>query len=173
MYYGGLKHIDTANGPGIRVSLFVSGCTNKCEDCFNPETWDFKHGKEFNYETAYEIINALKPDHINGLTILGGEPFELCNQEGILPLIRLVKRLTPTKSIWVYTGFKLDEDLIKGGKRYCEYTNEILSNIDVLVDGKFDKTLKDLKLKFRGSSNQRIIDMKKTIENKKIILLDL
>lgn len=173
MYYSGIKHIDVANGIGVRVSLFVSGCTNKCEDCFNPETWDFKHGNKFTQKNIDEIITALKPDYIDGLTILGGEPFELSNQKGILPLIKLVRETLPNKSIWIYTGFKLDEDLIEGGKRYSKFTNEILNNIDILVDGKFDKNLKDLKLRFRGSSNQRIIDIKKTIENKKIILLDI
>lgn len=166
MKYATIKKHDIANGPGVRVSLFVSGCLHHCKGCFNEEAWDFNYGNDFTNETIEEIINALKPDYIAGLSLLGGEPFEYVNQQGLLPLLKKVKELYPNKTIWAYSGF-LYEELLK--MKYLE-TKEILNLIDVLVDGKFDIDLKDPLLYFRGSSNQRIIDMNKTRKNKEIVL---
>lgn len=166
MKYATIKKHDIANGPGVRVSLFVSGCNHHCKGCFNEEAWDFNYGKCFNEETINEIIDALNKDYINGLSLLGGEPFELVNQQGLLPLLKKVKELYPDKTIWAYSGFTYEELL----KMKYEETKEILNLIDVLVDGKFDEDLKDPLLYFRGSSNQRIIDMSKTRKNNKIVL---
>lgn len=166
MKYGKIKKYDVSNGPGIRVSLFVSGCHHHCKDCFNKETWDFNYGEDFTNETINEIIEALKPDYINGFTLLGGEPFEYINQKGVIPLLKEIKKNYPTKSIWVYTGYLYEELL---DMKY-EETKEILFLIDVLIDGKFDYKLKDPMLYFRGSSNQRIIDIVKSIKENKIIL---
>ena len=168
MNYATIKPHDTANGYGIRVSLFVSGCTHHCKECFNPETWDFKYGKPFTTETEDEIIKLLNRDYIQGLSLLGGEPMEIVNQRTLVHLLQRVKNECPNKNIWCYSGYTLDKDLIPGGKAYCEVTNEILSYLDVLVDGEFVVALKNLKLKFRGSSNQRLIDMKKTFINNKV-----
>lgn len=168
MHYGTIKTHDIANGIGVRVSLFVSGCTNRCSGCFNEETWDFNYGEAFTKESEDTILNALQPNYIRGLTILGGEPFEPSNQRGLLPLIHRVKERYPDKDIWMYTGFVL-EDLLPSGKRYCEVTDDILNSIDVLVDGKFELTQLDITLRFRGSRNQRLIDMRKTREQKRII----
>lgn len=166
MKYATIKKYDIANGPGVRVSLFVSGCNHHCKGCFNEEAWDFNYGNCFTDETIDEIIEALKPDYIKGLSLLGGEPFEHINQQGLLPLLKKVKELYPNKTIWAYSGF-LYEELLK--MKYKE-TQEILDLIDVLVDGKFDIDLKDPLLYFRGSSNQRIIDMNETRKNKQIVL---
>lgn len=168
MYYGTIKTHDIANGIGVRVSLFVSGCTNRCSGCFNEETWDFDYGEAFTKESEDTILNALQPNYICGLTILGGEPFEPSNQRGLLPLIHRVKECYPDKDIWMYTGFVLD-DLLPSGKRHCEVTDDILNSIDVLVDGKFELAQLDITLRFRGSRNQRLIDMRKTREQKRII----
>ena len=166
MKYATIKKYDIANGPGVRVSLFVSGCNHHCKGCFNEEAWDFNYGNCFTNETIDEIIEALKPDYIKGLSLLGGEPFEQINQQGLLPLLKKVKEIYPNKTIWAYSGF-LYEELLK--MKY-EETNEILDLIDVLVDGKFDIDLKDPLLYFRGSSNQRIIDINETRKNKQIVL---
>ena len=167
MKYAKIKKHDVANGPGVRVSIFVSGCNHHCKGCFNEEVWDFNYGKTFTENTIDEVIDALKPDYINGLSLLGGEPFELVNQEGLLPLLRKIREIYhDTKTIWAYSGF-LYEELIAMKKTE---TKEILSLIDVLVDGKFKEDLKDPLLYFRGSSNQRIIDMQKTRKSGKIIL---
>lgn len=170
MNYGEIKHFDIANGPGVRTSLFVSGCTNHCRYCFQPETWDFSYGQPFTAETEDEIVKSLQPEFIQGLTILGGEPFEFGNQEGIIHLLRRVRKELPEKNIWCYTGFLLDQDLLEGGKRHGPYTDEILSLLDVLVDGPFVEELKDISLVFRGSRNQRIIDMPKSLQNQEVIL---
>lgn len=162
MYYGNLKKCDIANGVGVRVTLFVSGCTNRCKGCFQPETWDFCYGKQYTKETENEIIEALKLPGRAGLTLLGGEPFEPENQREIVKLLRRVKTELPDKNIWAFTGFISDKDLIHDGRKYCEVTDEILSMIDVLVDGPFVEEKKNLSLRFRGSENQRIIDMNKT-----------
>lgn len=169
MYYATIKNVDIANGIGVRVSLFVSGCTHHCQDCFNEIAWDFHYGKEFTQETIDDIINALKPNHIKGLSLLGGEPMELSNQEGLLLLLRAFHKEYPHKDVWCYTGYLL-EDLLPGGKVHSEITDELLSYIDILVDGPFILEQKDIRLKFRGSSNQRIIDMNQTRQQKKIVL---
>ena len=152
MNYGRINKTDIANGPGVRVSLFVSGCRNRCKGCFQPETWDFNYGEEFTLKTFVEIDNALDPDHIDGLTILGGDPFEPENIEMVTAICESIRRLNPCKTIWIYTGY-LYEDL-RG--------LEIMRYIDVLVDGPFIEDLKDISLQFRGSSNQRIIDIPAT-----------
>ncbi len=159
MNYGNIKKYDVADGPGVRVSLFVSGCRHHCKGCFNPETWNFDFGQPFTNETEDEIIEALRPDYIEGFTVLGGEPFEPENQAVIMPLLKRIKEIFPKKTIWCYSGYLYDVDMIPGGKIYTEYTEEMLSYIDVLVDGEFVEELKNLMLQFRGSSNQRIIHL--------------
>ena len=173
MYYGALKTCDIANGSGVRVTLFVSGCTNACKGCLQKETWDFHYGDLYTKETEDKIMEALYPSYVQGLTLLGGEPFEIENQKELIKLVRRVKKEYPEKNIWCYTGFTLEKDLIEGGKRHCEVTDEMLSYLDVLVDGKFEEDLKDIRLKFRGSSNQRLIDMNETRKQNKIVLLEL
>lgn len=170
MNYGNIKKYDIANGEGVRVTLFVSGCTNHCFNCFQPETWDFDYGQPFTNETMRELLEALKPDYIQGLTLLGGDPFELSNQEGLIELLREVKKQYPEKDIWSYTGFILDQDLLDGGRRHGPYTDEMLSYIDVLVDGPFIQDKKNISLKFRGSENQRVIDLKKSLKKQEVIL---
>lgn len=168
MKYVDIKKYDISNGVGVRVSLFVSGCTHHCKGCFNAEAWDFNYGKDFNENTINEIVDALKPNYIKGLSLLGGEPLELVNQVGLLPLLRKVKKEYPDKDIWCYSGY-LYEYLLEQSKIH-EETKEILSYIDVLVDGKFEIDKKDPTLLFRGSSNQRIINLKKSLEKNDIIL---
>ena len=170
MYYGNIKKNDIANGQGVRVTLFVSGCTNHCKNCFQPETWNFDYGKPFTKETENEIIEALKPSHIAGSTLLGGEPFEPENQRELVKLLRRVRKELPEKNIWSFTGFILDQDLLDGGRKHCEVTDEMLSLLDVLVDGPFKEEEKDITLAFRGSRNQRVIDMKKSLKAKEVIL---
>lgn len=171
MNYGALKKTDVANGEGVRVSLFVSGCTHHCKNCFNPETWNFCYGKPFTDETEDEIIEALKPSYIKGLTLLGGEPMEPQNQERLLPLLKRVrKEFGDTKDIWCYTGYTLEKDLLNKSRARCEHTDEMLGLIDTLVDGEFVEELKNLMLKFRGSSNQRIINVPETLKNNEIVL---
>ena len=171
MNYGEIKTTDIANGQGVRTSLFVSGCTHHCKGCFNEETWDFNFGKPFTKEVEDEIIESLRPAYIAGLTILGGEPMEVVNQKVLRPFIDRVRAEVPGKNIWIYSGYTWEELTDEENKRcHCEETNEILHNIDVLVDGEFKLDLKNISLKFRGSSNQRIIDVKKTIEEKSIVL---
>ena len=171
MNYSAIKPNDIANGDGVRVSLFVSGCRNCCKGCFNPETWSFSAGEEFTEATEEEILKLLDRYYINGLTLLGGDPFEIENQRGLINLIRKARERYPDKTIWAYTGYLYDVDLQEGGKRYCEVTKELLEAISVLVDGPFVEDLKDISLKFRGSSNQRLIDLDKTSKSGKIILL--
>jgi anaerobic ribonucleoside-triphosphate reductase activating protein len=174
MHYGNIKFNDIANGEGIRVSLFVSGCTNHCKECFNPETWNFEYGKQFTQETEQQILDYLKNDFVNGLTLLGGEPFEPRNQKELLPLVKKVRELYPNKTIWAYSGFKFEDELLKNGAYpNCEYTRPLLELIDILVDGRFDRDLRDIRLKFRGSSNQRIIQVKQSLRENKIILSPL
>ncbi len=164
MNYGEIKKTDIANGEGVRVSLFVSGCTHHCKGCFNPETWSFGYGKEFTLETEKELLTALSPDFINGLTLLGGEPFEPQNQRVLVPFLKKVKEKFPDKNIWCYTGYLLDEELLKDSRARCEVTDEMLGMIDVLVDGEFRQELKNITLRFKGSENQRIIDVKKSLQ---------
>ena len=170
MNYGEIKNFDIANGEGVRVSLFVSGCTHHCKNCFNPETWSFEYGKPFTKETEDYIIECLSPDYIDGLSLLGGEPFEPQNQEVLLPFLRRVKNELPNKNIWCYTGYLFDRELLSESRARCEFTDEMLSMIDVLVDGEFVQALHDISLAFRGSSNQRIIDVQKSLETGEIKL---
>lgn len=169
MHYGNIKKLDIANGLGIRTSLFVSGCTNHCEQCFQPETWDFNYGREFTAETEKEILDSLEPDYVRGLSVLGGEPFEPDNQRALLPFLRRVKERYPKKDIWVYSGFEMDTELLRESHARCEATDELLSLIDVLVDGRFVAALKDLSLKFRGSANQRVIDVPASLREGRVI----
>lgn len=173
MNYAEIKKCDVANGPGVRVSLFVSGCTHHCKECFNPETWDFAYGKPFTQETIELILSYLEPDYIKGITLLGGEPFEHVNQQGLLPLVRQIRREYPEKSIWCFTGYDYEKDIL--GKMYQEWpeTKELLSCLDVLVDGEFMIDKKDLGLVFKGSSNQRTIRVQESLEAGKIILWSL
>ena len=162
MYYSDIHRRDIANGTGVRVSLFVSGCTHRCRGCFNPETWDFRNGQPFTEETENELLALLAPDYIEGLTLLGGEPMEPENQRALLPFLRRVRAAYPRKSIWCYTGYTYERDLLAPSRARCEATDEMLSLVDVLVDGEFIESEKDISLAFRGSRNQRIIDLKKT-----------
>lgn len=171
MNYASIKKTDIANGVGVRVSLFVSGCTHHCKECFNPETWNFEYGDPFTKEVEEELLEALKPSHIKGLTLLGGEPLEPVNQRGLIAFLRKVKERFPDKTIWCYTGYTLERDLWgEEGKAHCEVTDELLGLLDILVDGEFMIEKKDIRLKFRGSSNQRILDVKKSIEEKRAVL---
>lgn len=161
MHYSAIKYNDIANGTGVRTVLFVSGCWNHCKECFQPETWDFKNGEEFTKEVEDEILASLESPYIKGLTLLGGDPFEPENQHALLPFIKRVRTEHPEKDIWAYTGYVLDKDLVPEGRRYTEDTKELLSLIDVLVDGPYVAELYDITLKFKGSSNQRVIDCRK------------
>lgn len=173
MNYGQIIYTDIANGTGIRLSLFVSGCTNHCKGCFQPQTWDFNYGEEYTEDTQEDILKEVSKPYYSGLSILGGEPFEPCNQAVLIDLIRKFKEQNPNKTIWMYTGFTYDKDLVPGGCRYTPVTDEILDSIDILVDGRFVEELKDITLKFRGSKNQRIIDMKKSRRSGKVELSEL
>ena len=173
MNYADIKIADVANGEGIRVSIFVSGCNHHCKGCFNQEAWDFNYGKEFNEECINKILNELDNPYIKGLSILGGEPLELQNQKGLLPLVKKVKERYPDKNIWCYTGFKVDEDVMDKMYKNWDETRELLSYIDVIVDGKFEEDKKDLKLRFRGSSNQRILDVQKSLKTHQLISYEL
>ena len=170
MYYGNIKMYDIADGEGCRVTLFVSGCTNCCKECFQRETWDFHYGQPYTKETEDYLIECLKDENIQGLTLLGGEPFEPENQKELIHLLRRVRKELPHKDIWSYTGFVLDRDLLEGQRKHTDVTYEMLSYIDVLVDGPFVEEKKNLALYFRGSENQRVIDMNRTREEKNIIL---
>ena len=170
MYIGEILKADTANGLGMRVTLFVSGCTNHCPGCFQPQTWDFTYGQPYTPAVEEMIMQELAKPYYQGLTLLGGEPFEPCNQRELVKLIRRVRREMPGKDIWAYTGFTLEKDLGEGGRKWTEVTEESLRNIDILVDGRFEQDKKDVSLKFRGSANQRIIDMNKTVSTGKTIL---
>ena len=171
MNYAVIKKFDIANGPGVRVSLFVSGCRHNCKNCFNKEAWDFNYGSLFDENTEKEIIEALKPSHIQGFSLLGGEPFEPENQACLSVLLEKIKTVLPEKDIWCYSGFVF-EDIFEGRVGEKETANKLLSNIDVLVDGKFVEELKGAQLIFRGSSNQRIIDVKSSLENGEAVCLD-
>lgn len=171
MNYCELKLNDVANGPGVRVSLFVSGCTHCCKGCFNEESWDFGAGEKFTGETADSIMEALKPDYVQGLTLLGGEPFERVNQQGLLPLLRRFKREYPGKDVWCFTGYLFDKDILDRMCKEWEETPEFLSMIDVLVDGEFILEQRNLMLKFKGSENQRTIDVNKSLKTGEIVLL--
>ena len=161
MYYGTIKKTDIANGDGVRVSLFVSGCRRHCKGCFNSQTWDFCYGTPFTDKTEEEILSALEPPYIAGLTVLGGEPFEQENQQVLSEFLEKVKKTYPTKTIWCYTGYVYDKDILpENGQKHCEFTKKMLENIDTLVDGPFIEEQKNIMLQFRGSENQRIINLK-------------
>ncbi len=172
MNYADIKRVDVANGEGVRVSLFVSGCNHHCKGCFNECAWDFNYGNKFTDENINEVINYLDHDHIEGLTLLGGEPLEYINQEGILPLVKRVKERFPNKNIWCYTGFDFEKDVVEKMSKNNETTKELLNYIDVMVDGKFEEDKKNLKLKFRGSSNQRIIDVKESLKEHRVVQIE-
>lgn len=172
MNYGAIKKFDIADGPGVRVSLFVSGCTHHCRECFQPETWNFDYGQPFTEETEQELFEALDKEYICGLTLLGGEPFEPQNQRVLVPFLRRVKERFPEKSIWSYTGYTLETDLLSPSRTRCEVTDEMLSMLDVLVDGEFVLEKKNIRLRFRGSENQRLIDLKKTLATGNTVLWD-
>ncbi|MSR93809.1 anaerobic ribonucleoside-triphosphate reductase activating protein [Clostridiaceae bacterium 68-1-5] len=160
MYYGNVKACDIANGPGVRVSLFVSGCRHHCKGCFNRETWAFDYGSEFTDAVREQILTDLQPSYVQGFSLLGGEPFEPENQRELVGLLREIKAQFPEKDVWCYTGYLYDVDLQEGGRVYGKDTEEMLSYIDVLVDGPFVEAEKDLSLVFRGSRNQRVIELK-------------
>lgn len=172
MNYGEIKKFDIANGTGVRVSLFVSGCRNHCPACFQPETWDFSYGKPFTAQTQEEIIKALAPAYVQGFSLLGGEPFEPENQRELVGLLRTIRRELPNKDIWCWTGYTLDQDLLEGGSRHTDVTDEMLSYLDVLVDGRFEENLKDAGLLFRGSHNQRLIDVPASLRQMEVVLFD-
>lgn len=172
MNYASIKRMDVANGPGVRMSLFVSGCTHRCKNCFNKEAWDFDYGRPFTGREIEEIVHYVSGRHIAGLTILGGEPFEPANQAGILPLLCRIRECCPEKSIWCYTGYDFEKDILGRMMREVEETKEVLSYIDVLVDGEYVEELHDLSLRFRGSGNQRIIMVQDSLREGTIILWD-
>ena len=171
MNYAGIKYCDIANGTGCRTVLFVSGCRNACKGCFQPQTWDFGYGEPSDEKVQKEVLDSLAPDYITGITLLGGEPFEPENQKELVPFMRKVVAQYPNKNVWAFTGYIYDKDLLAGGRRHTEDTDELLSMIDVLVDGPFVEELKDITLKFRGSSNQRVLDLRETIRTGKITTL--
>lgn len=172
MNYSVIKKRDIANGVGVRVSLFVSGCTHHCKNCFNKETWDFEYGEKFTDDTVNEILRLLEPDYVQGLSLLGGEPFEVENQKELVKLLRKVKSQYPQKDVWCYTGYIFDTQLLSDSRARCEYTDEMLSYIDILVDGPYVEEQKDISLQFRGSRNQRIIDVKCSLCENQIVLWD-
>lgn len=172
MNVANIKYYDIANGPGVRVSIFVSGCRNHCKNCFNPETWDFGYGEPFTQDTENKIINGLTPDYIKGITLLGGDPFEPENAEVLAPFVERLRKKFPEKSFWCFTGYDYEADLLTGKKGNLETNMRILNCLDVLVDGRFVEELKDLNLLFRGSSNQRIILVQPSLEQDEVILWD-
>ena len=162
MKYATIKYYDIANGTGVRTSLFVSGCTHRCRGCFNAVAWDFNYGDDFTQETIDQILKSVEPGYISGLSLLGGEPMEPDNQRALLPLLQQFKECYPGKDIWCYSGYTYETDLLDSkGRAHCEVTDELLSYIDILVDGEFDQERYDISLKFRGSSNQRVLQIHK------------
>ncbi len=173
MNYGEIKKNDIANGLGVRTTLFVSGCTHHCKGCFQPQTWSFDFGKPYTKEVEDDILASLSPYYIAGLTLLGGEPMEPANQASLISLLRRVRAEMPSKNVWCYSGYTFEE--LTGAlpsRARCEHTDEMLSLIDVLVDGEFKEDLKDIRLRFCGSSNQRVIDVRKTLEAGEVVLLE-
>ena len=170
MNYGSIKKCDIANGTGVRVSLFVSGCTHHCKGCFNEETWSFDYGEPFTKEVEERILKALEPSYISGLTLLGGEPLEYVNQQVLAPFLKRVRETYPQKTIWCYTGYLYEKDILNRMVKKWQYTRDIIEMIDVLVDGPFIEEEKQIDLRFRGSRNQRIIDVKKSLIEGKTIL---
>ena len=167
MNYAEIKYYDIANGPGIRISLFVSGCRRGCKNCFNQSAWDFNAGKLFDEQVEQQLLEQLSKSYIQGITLLGGEPFEPENQRGLLPLVKKIKEMYPEKTIWAFSGNTWDE--LTSGHAHYEVTDELLSYIDVLVDGPFIQELYDISLRFRGSRNQRLLDVKQSLEQKKAV----
>ena len=172
MNYATIKPFDVANGPGVRVSLFVSGCTHHCKNCFNSEAWDFNYGEKYTEEQTQKILDALQPDYIKGFSLLGGEPFEPQNQQVLCEVLEKVKAAYPEKTVWCYSGYLFDDDLLTG--RLCDpsITMRMLNCIDILVDGEFVDEKKDLTLRFKGSSNQRIIDVQKSLKANQVVIWD-
>ena len=172
MNYAVIKRRDVANGPGVRVSLFVSGCTHACPGCFNPEAWDFAYGQPFTPEVEEQLLTDLAPGYIKGFSLLGGEPFDPRNQPALAPFLRRVREAFPDKTVWCYTGYLFDSDLQPGGRAWTEHTQSMLDCIDVLVDGPFVQAKKDLSLRFRGSSNQRLIKVSDALEGGEVRIWD-
>ena len=170
MNYAKIKKHDISNGPGVRVSLYVSGCTHHCKNCFNPETWDFSFGEPFDQSAETEILEALEPPYIKGLSLLGGEPFEPQNRSELADFVKKVRERYPGKSVWCYTGYDYEKDLLTGRVGSPDSADELLSLIDVLVDGEFIEEEKVIDLRFRGSENQRIIDVKKSLQADEVVL---
>ncbi len=170
MNYAAIKNNDIANGPGVRVSLFVSGCTHRCKGCFNEIAWDFDYGQPFTQQTIEQILAMLAPAHVKGLTVLGGEPFEPQNQPAVLELLQQVRQRCPEKSVWAFSGYLFDRDILTGRLGPWEVTQQLLACLDVLVDGPFVEEKKDLMLRFRGSSNQRLIDVPASLAQDKVVL---
>ena len=170
MNYATIKPRDIANGPGVRVSLFVSGCTHRCPGCFNEEAWDFDYGQPFDQSTIDEILGLLQPDYVQGLTLLGGEPFDPRNQPAIVELLRQIKAKYPQKSIWAFSGYPFDRDILPGRLGDPTITREYLSYLDVLVDGPFIQSRKNLTLRFRGSDNQRLIDVPESLSRGEVVI---
>ena len=170
MNYATIKWFDVSNGPGVRVSLYVSGCRNHCKNCFNPETWDFGYGEPFTREVENSIIKGMIPDYIKGFTLLGGDPFETENAEVLAPFMERLREQFPEKSFWCFTGYDYEADLLTGKKGDLDTNMRILNCLDVLVDGRFVEELKDLNLLFRGSSNQRIILVKQSLKTDEVVL---
>lgn len=163
MHYGKILSHDIANGTGVRVTLFVSGCTNRCKGCFQPQTWDFHYGSPFTSETEDTLVEMLSEPYIDGLTLLGGEPFEPENQRCLVPVLQRIRKELPSKTVWAFSGFTFEQMTNESAPCRCEVTDELLSILDVLVDGRFVEELKNPFLRFRGSSNQRLIDVRKTM----------
>ena len=170
MNYATIKNCDIANGPGVRVSLFVSGCTHHCKGCFNEVAWDFNYGQPFTQQTSDLILDMMKPDYIKGITLLGGEPFEPQNQPALVQLLRQIKAAYPQKSIWAFSGYLFDKDIVAGKLGDKAITDEFLSYLEVLVDGRFVEEKKNLSLRFRGSSNQRIIHVPSSLKTGEVVL---
>ena len=170
MNYAKIKYYDISNGPGVRTSLYVSGCRNHCKNCFNPETWDFGYGEPFTAEVEDKIIRSMQPEYIKGFTLLGGDPFEPENAERLAPFMERLRAAYPHKSLWCFTGYDFEADLLTGKKGDHDINMRILKTLDVLVDGRFVEELKDLNLRFRGSSNQRIILVPESFKKDEIVL---
>lgn len=171
MNYATFRTHDVANGPGVRVSLFVSGCTHRCRGCFNAEAWDFSYGDAYTEELEKRVLDALSPSYIKGFSLLGGEPFEPSNQAVLAGLLEKIKAVYPEKTVWCYTGYDFEKDILAGKLGDPSVTKRMIDNIDVLVDGEFVEEKKDLSLRFRGSSNQRIIDVRRSLEDGETVLM--
>ena len=169
MNYATIKYYDIANGPGVRTSIFVSGCRHHCPGCFNEVAWDFGYGQPFGKAVRNEIFASCQPDYIAGISLLGGEPFEPENQRALLPFLKKMRERFPKKNIWCYTGYLFDKDVLDKMCKESEVTKEIVSYLDIVVDGEFMIDRKNLKINFRGSDNQRIIDVKKTLDAGEIV----